>query len=82
MHDLRRPCCWMFVLLPLANRFVRMALKDASRLPDEMVSEFVRLARHPRGVLGYARYNQAALGPWGMRNDLSGRVREIGTGRP
>lgn len=73
------------VLLPLgrlANRFVRVALKavvkDVSRLPEEVVSEFVRLARHPRGVLGYARYNQAALGPRGMRNDLSGRVREIG----
>ena len=73
------------VLLPLgrlANRFVKVALKavvkDLERLPIEVVEEFTRLARNPRGVLGYARYNQATLGPRGMRNDLSGRVREVG----
>ncbi len=73
------------VLLPagrLANRFVRSALramtKDPSRLPTEVVEEFARLARDPRGVLGYARYNQATLGRDGMLNDLTSRVGRIG----
>lgn len=72
------------VLLPLgrlANRFVKLALravvKDFRRLPDEVVDEFARLARNPRGPLGYARYNQATLGRRGMRNDLTLRVAGI-----
>lgn len=73
------------VLLPvgrLANRFVRAALRavvqDPGRLPVEVVEEFARLARDPRGVLGYARYNQATLGRDRMLNDLTDRVQEIG----
>lgn len=73
------------VLLPLgrlANRFVKVALKavvkDIARLPAEVMDEFTRLARNPRGVLGYARYNQATLGPRGMRNDLTSRVAGVG----
>lgn len=72
------------VLLPLgrlANRFVKSALravvKDLDRLPTEVVDEFARLARNPRGALGYTRYNQATLGRRGMTNDLSGRVAGI-----
>ncbi|MEX5235253.1 alpha/beta fold hydrolase [Kocuria arenosa] len=73
------------VLLPagrFANRFVRTALraivKDPACLPAEVVEEFARLARDPRGVLGYARYNQATLGRDRMLNDLTDRVQEIG----
>ena len=72
------------VLLPagrLANRFVRTAIRaivaDPSTLPDEVVQEFVRTARDPRGVLGYARYNQATLARHGMLNDLRGVVDRI-----
>jgi pimeloyl-ACP methyl ester carboxylesterase len=73
------------VLLPagrFANRFVRTALRaivnDPARLPAEVVEEFARLARDPRGVLGYARYNQTTLGRDRMLNDLTHRVQEIG----
>lgn len=72
------------VLLPLgrlANRFVKLALravvKDVSRIPGEVVDEFARLARNPRGALGYTRYNQATLGRTGMTNDLTDRVGAI-----
>lgn len=72
------------VLLPagrFANRFVRAAVRavvaDPGALPPEVVAEFARLARHPRGVLGYARYNQAALGRDGMLNDLTCSVYAI-----
>src|SRR5690606_28239717 len=57
-----------WLLLPLgrlANRFVRSALRamvnDPATLPPEVVEEFVREARHPRGAIGYLRYNQATL---------------------
>lgn len=72
------------ILLPLArtaNRFVDRALaaivKDPSTLPPEVVAEFVREARHPRGAVGYARYNQATLGRSRMQNDLTGKVHQI-----
>lgn len=72
------------LLLPagrLANRFVRSALRhvvnDPSVLPPEAVDEFSRLARDPRGVLGYARYNQACIGRDRMLNDLTDRVHAI-----
>jgi pimeloyl-ACP methyl ester carboxylesterase len=65
------------VLVPLArlaNTQVEAALKamvhDPSRLPTEVVAEFRREAGRPRAGLGYARYNQASLGPWTMRNNL------------
>lgn len=73
-----------WLLLPagrFANRFVGTALRavvaDPARLPPAAVAEFKMLARDPRGVLGYGRYNQATLGPRGMRNDLSERVDAI-----
>ncbi len=73
-----------WLLLPLArlaNRFVdrvlRSMVKDPSTLPPEVVPEFTREARHPKGGLAYGRYNQATIGRRGMRNDLSGRVHEI-----
>jgi len=73
------------LLLPLgrfANRFAGSALKamvhDVRSLPPQVIAAFLHEARQPRGALGYTRYNQATLGRDGMRNDLSGRVQEIG----
>lgn len=73
-----------WLLLPasrLANRFVRTALraivKDPTTLPPQVVAEVVREARDPRGGIAYGRYNQATLGPRGMRNDLSDEVSRI-----
>lgn len=65
------------LLLPMtrfANRFVDRALrgvvKDVRTLPPQVVAEFVAEARRPDGGIAYGRYNQAALGPFAMRNDL------------
>lgn len=73
-----------WLLLPaarLANRFVKLALramvKDPATLPPEVVAEFAREARHPKGGLAYGRYNQATIGRRGMLNDLSERVGAI-----
>lgn len=73
-----------WLLLPagrFANRFVRTALRaivrDIATLPPEVVDEFVREARDPRGVLGYARYNQTTLGRHGMLNDHTADVHRI-----
>ncbi|QJY48610.1 alpha/beta fold hydrolase [Pseudonocardia broussonetiae] len=70
------------VLLPaarLAGRFTRAAVRamvhDPARLPPAVVEEMAREAR--RGGLGYLRYNQATVGRWRMRDDLSARVGEI-----
>ncbi|GAA3601250.1 alpha/beta fold hydrolase [Agrococcus terreus] len=72
------------LLLPagrLANRFARHALHamvaDPASLPDAVVDEFVRLARHPRGALGYARYNQATLARDRLTNDRTEAVQRI-----
>lgn len=72
------------ILLPLgrlANLFARSAVRamvtEPDALPPEVVDEFVRLARHPRGALGYTRYNQASIGRDRMTNDLSGRIHEL-----
>lgn len=75
---------WSMTLLPdallvplarVANQFSEIAMKalvsDPSSLPQEVVDEFVRLSRDPRGSMGYGRYNQATVGPFGMLNDKS-----------
>ncbi|MCF7551852.1 alpha/beta fold hydrolase [Pseudonocardia sp. WMMC193] len=75
----RLPDAVLVPLARLAGRFARQAVRgmvaDPSTLPPEVVDEFVRRARRPG--LGYARYNQATLGPRGMRNDLSAQVSAI-----
>ncbi len=73
---------WMLIpLARLANRFVkttiRAMVKDPATLPPLVIEEFAREARHPKGGIGYGRYNQATIGRHGMNNDLSGRVHEI-----
>lgn len=61
-------------LARLANTQVQAALEamvhDPRRLPPEVVAEFYREARRPGAGMGYARYNQASLGPRSMRNNL------------
>ncbi|WP_081684160.1 alpha/beta fold hydrolase [Granulicoccus phenolivorans] len=73
------------VLVPLArfaNRFAGTAMKslvsDPATLPAAVVDEFVRLARDPRGSMGYGRYNQATVGRRGMRNDKTPLLHRIG----
>jgi len=69
------------LLLPLigyANRFVRRFIyrmvKDTSTLPPAIVERFIDEARQAKAGIAYLRYNQASLGPFRMRNDLSDRV--------
>jgi pimeloyl-ACP methyl ester carboxylesterase len=68
-------------LARLANTQVQAALEatvhDPRRLPPEVVAEFYREARRPGAGMGYARYNQASLGPWSMRNNLLPVVHRI-----
>jgi len=84
------PFAWLVTRLPdpvlrplvrCANRFTGAALRAAVHAPDGMPSHLrdavVREARRPDAALGYLRYNQATLGPWRMRNDLTSRVGEI-----
>lgn len=73
------------ILLPasrLANRFVdatlRAIVRDPATLPPEVVAEFTREARDPRGGIAYGRYNQATIGRHGMLNNLVDRVQAIG----
>ncbi|WP_404311062.1 alpha/beta fold hydrolase [Agrococcus terreus] len=72
------------LLLPagrLANRFARQALRamvaDPASLPGPVVDEFVRMARHPRGAVAYARYNQATLARDRLTNDRTEAVDRI-----
>ena len=75
------PDVLLLSLARTAGRFVEQALavvvRDPHRLPPEVVQEFARIARHPRGALGHLRYNQATLGWSGLRNDLAGQVPAI-----
>ncbi|QZY51525.1 alpha/beta fold hydrolase [Leucobacter tenebrionis] len=77
----RWPDWLMLPLSRVANRFVRSSLRamvrDPEVIPPEVVEEFVRLSRHPRGAIGYLRYNQASIGRGRMLNDLTGRIGEL-----
>lgn len=88
-HRVLHPLAWLAgrlpdaVLLPalrLANRFTGVAVRamvyDPASVPPVVREEMVRESRRARP--GYLRYNQATVGPWRMRNDLSDRVGEIG----
>lgn len=84
LHPLAGLACRLpdAVLLPalrLANRFtgaaVRAMVHDPASVPPAVRAEMVRESR--RALTGYLRYNQATVGPWRMRNDLSGRVAGI-----
>ncbi|OWJ72440.1 hypothetical protein CDV50_04475 [Haematobacter massiliensis] len=50
---------------------------DPANIPPEVVAEFVREARQPRGGIAYARHNQVTLGRHGMRNDMSSNVHNV-----
>ncbi|GAA1462875.1 alpha/beta hydrolase [Nocardiopsis exhalans] len=70
----RMPDGILFPVVALANRFVGLALRavvhDVSTMPPEVVAEFRQEALRPGAARGYMRYNQATLGPHGMRNNL------------
>ena len=87
-NQVLHPLAWLAcrlpdaVLLPalrLAGRFtgaaVRAMVHDPASVPPAVREEMVRESR--RAPTGYLRYNQATVGPWRMRNDLSGRVGRI-----
>lgn len=72
------------VLWPLtrvANRFAEATLPhfvlEPDRLPRAVREGFLSEAGRPTAGRGYARYNQACLGPCRMRNDLSDQVADI-----
>lgn len=84
------PAAWLATRLPdpvlrpamrWANRLIGVAIRsmvhDPRTVPPAVREEMVREARRPDAGLGYARYNQATVGPWGMLNDLTERVGEI-----
>ncbi len=77
----RMPDAFLFPVTALANRFVGSALRaivhDVSTMPPEVVAEFRREALRPGAARGYMRYNQATLGPHGMRNNLMPVVSRI-----
>ena len=43
---------------------------DPTAIDADLRAEFAREARRPESGVGYGRYNQATLGPRGMRNNL------------
>jgi pimeloyl-ACP methyl ester carboxylesterase len=84
------PLAWLASRLPdpvlrplarLANRFtgavLRAMVHDPRTVPVDLFQAMVGESRRPDGALGYLRYNQATLGPWRMRNDLTARVGAI-----
>ena len=75
------PDRFLVPLARLANTQVEAALEamvhDPRRLPPEVIAEFYREARRPGAGMGYARYNQASLGPRSMRNNLLPVVHRI-----
>lgn len=77
----RLPDALLIPMAALANRFVGAALRavvhDVATMPPEVVAEFRREARRPGASRGYLRYNQATLGPRGMRNNILPVVGEI-----
>ena len=77
----RLPDALLVPMATLANRFVGAALRavvhDVSTMPPEVVAEFRREALRHGPSRGYMRYNQATLGPRGMRNNLLPVVSEI-----
>jgi len=73
---------WLLIpLAQLASRRIDLAIravvKDPATMPPEVLAEFAREARRPGAGLGYARYNQASLGPFSMRNNLLPAVGRI-----
>lgn len=65
------------LMMTQTERMLRGAVHSSNELPKAVVDEFVREQRRPGANLGYVRYNQANLGPSGMKNNLRPRVSEI-----
>lgn len=72
------------IMLPVARfggRFtegiIRRMVHDPATVPPEITAEMTAEARRKGAGIGFLRYNQATLGPGGMRNDLTSRVAAI-----
>ena len=59
------------------ERMLRGIIHESNSLPDAVVDAFLQEQRRAGANVGYARYNQATLGPTRMRNDLRERVGEL-----
>ena len=53
-----------------SDSYLSRMVHDPSTIDAEIRAEFAREARRPGSGVGYGRYNQATLGPRGMRNNL------------
>jgi len=53
-----------------SDSYLSRMVHDPSTISAEIRAEFAREARRPGSGVGYGRYNQATLGPRGMRNNL------------
>ena len=61
------------------DRYLQQMVHDPTTIDPAVRAEFVREARRPDSGVGYGRYNQATLGPRGMRNNLLSEVFRIAT---
>ena len=60
-----------------SHSYLSRMVHDPATLDTEVRAEFAREARRPGSGVGYGRYNQATLGPRGMRNNLIPEVARI-----
>lgn len=61
------------------DRYLTHLVHDPTSIDAAVRAEFVREARRKGSGVGYGRYNQATLGPRGMRNNLLPEVFRIAT---
>ena len=52
------------------DTYLSRMVHDPTAIDADLRAEFAREARRPESGVGYGRYNQATLGPRGMRNNL------------
>ena len=52
------------------DTYLSRMVHDPTAIDADVRAEFAREARRPESGVGYGRYNQATLGPRGMRNNL------------
>ena len=60
-----------------SDSYLRRMVHDPATVDGRIRAEFAREARRPGSGVGYGRYNQATLGPGGMRNNLLGELLRI-----
>lgn len=60
-----------------SDSYLSRMVHDPTTIDPDLRAEFAREARRPGSGVGYGRYNQATLGPRGMRNNLLPDVSRI-----